>query len=259
MIVLAHISDTHLDGGPRAHGRAAAVMRRLASMTGIDAVVHTGDVTDHGTPEEYAEAAAALRAGQHRVLHCPGNHDRRGPYREGLLGEPPSDAPIDRLHRLSGRDGSEAVLALCDSTVPGKPHGWLADTTLTWLDEVLRDAPGGVPVLVGFHHPPLELGIPYVDAIRQFGSERLEDVLRAHANVAAVLCGHAHTPAVTRFAGLPVAVAGGVVNTIMLPYEPGAEATVDLEAPPSMSLHHLDGDAERGWTLTTHHRPVPPA
>ncbi|MGH3659359.1 MAG: metallophosphoesterase, partial [Micromonosporaceae bacterium] len=182
MIVLAHISDTHLDEGHRARSRAEATMGRLASMTGVDAVVHTGDVTDHATPGEYAEAAKVL-TGPHPVLHCPGNHDRRGPYRQGLLGEPASDAPIDRVHRVTGRDGSEALIALCDSTVPGEPHGRLADATLTWLDEVLSGAPAGVPVLIGFHHPPLELGIPYVDAIRQFGAERLEAVVRAHSNV----------------------------------------------------------------------------
>ncbi|MQA96117.1 MAG: phosphodiesterase [Streptosporangiales bacterium] len=254
-MVLAHISDTHLDEGAQAHGRAEAMMRHLATMTGIDAVVHTGDVTDHGTLSEYAEAAKVL-TGPYPVLHCPGNHDRRGPYREGLLGEDAEDGPIDRLHRVTGRDGTEALIAMCDSTVPGEPHGRLGDATLAWLDDALRGAPAGVPMLVGFHHPPLELGIPYVDGIRQVDAERLAEVVWSHANVAGILCGHAHTPAVMRFAGVPLAVAGGVVSTLRLPYEPDAEAIVDLAAPPVVSLHLLGGDAERGWSLITHHRAV---
>ncbi|WP_370542017.1 hypothetical protein [Amycolatopsis sp. FDAARGOS 1241] len=83
------------------------------------------------------------------------------------------------------------LLALCDSTIPGKGAGYLEDSTLAWLDEALAAHAG--PAFVAFHHPPLEVGIPLVDAIRQTGEDRLAEVLRRHPQVAAVLCADALT------------------------------------------------------------------
>jgi hypothetical protein len=63
-----------------------------------------------------------------------------------------------------------------------------------------------------------------------------------------VLCGHAHTPAATTFAGRPLLVAPGVISTMRLPWESGPDP--DLLAPPAVAFHVL-GDDRR---LTTHYR-----
>ena len=50
MAVLAHLSDLHLDGGPRAAERAERVLSFLDGLREpVDAVLVTGDLTDHGT------------------------------------------------------------------------------------------------------------------------------------------------------------------------------------------------------------------
>ncbi|WP_242893449.1 phosphodiesterase [Actinomadura litoris] len=260
MIVFAQLSDTHLDGGDRADGRARRVMAHLDTLP-LDAVLLTGDIADHGEPAEYERAREVL-ASPHPLLMCPGNHDRRRPYREVLLGESPDglsktgpisrggptphtpgDGPINQVHEVAG-----AVFAMCDSTVPGEDRGLLDEETLAWLDAALGERPG-VPAFVCFHHPPVPLHIPYVDAIRQFGEDGLADVLARHPQVVAVLCGHAHTSAATTFAGRPLLVAPGVVSTLRLP---GEEGIVDLEAPPGFALHVLHDDLR----LTTHYRTV---
>lgn len=240
MIVLAQLSDTHLDGGDARAGRAARVMDRLNALP-VDAVLVTGDIADHGEPAEYEQARKVL-ASRHEVLTCPGNHDVRGPYRQVLLDEPPGDGPVNRVHEVAG-----ALFAMCDSTVPGEDHGFLDDDTLTWLDERLAAAPR-LPAFVCFHHPPVTLGVPYVDEIRQFGVERLAAVIRRHPQVVAVLCGHAHTAAATAFAGRPLLVAPGAVSTLRLPFESGGIA--DYDAPPGLAFHVLDDDGR----LTTHYR-----
>ncbi|WP_067796347.1 phosphodiesterase [Actinomadura formosensis] len=242
MIVLAQLSDTHLDGGDRRAGRAARVMDRLNALP-VDAVLVTGDIADHGEPAEYEQARKVLTSG-HPVLTCPGNHDARRPFREVLLGEPPADGPINRLHRVKG-----AVVAMCDSTVAGGDHGFLDDTTIGWLDRQLAANPDE-PAFVCFHHPPVELQIPYVDAIRQFGEERLAAVIARHPQVVAVLCGHAHTAAATTFAGRPLLVAPGVVSTLRLPWQDGDIA--DHDAPPGLAFHVLTGEGR----LSTHFRTV---
>ncbi|MEV7601966.1 metallophosphoesterase [Kitasatospora sp. NPDC089797] len=252
MLTIAHLSDIHLgqvhdgDGGERARRRAEQVMAYLGALPGpLDAVLVTGDLADHGLPEEYRQVAEVL-ASPHPVLTCPGNHDRREPYRQVLLGEQPSPEPVNRLHRLPGAD----VLML-DSSVPGQDDGLLDDRTIDWLDGRLADGRQELPALVAFHHPPVELHIPYVDRVRQFGEARLAHVLRRHPRVAALLCGHSHTPAASTFAGRPVLVAPGVVSTVTLPCEGGPG--ISFGHPPMLALHVLDGDAR----LTTHYRVVP--
>ncbi|MFI9162167.1 metallophosphoesterase [Kitasatospora aureofaciens] len=250
MLTIAHLSDIHLgqvhrrDAGKRARRRAEQVMAYLDALPGpLDAVLVTGDLADHGLPEEYRQAAEVL-ASRHPVLTCPGNHDSRAPYRQVLLGEEPTTDPVNRLHQLPGTD----VLML-DSSIPEQHDGLLDDATLDWLDDQLASGRQELPALVAFHHPPVELHVPFVDGIRQFGEERLAQVLRRHPRVAALLCGHAHTSAATTFAGLPVLVAPGVVSTITLPCEGGKGILFDH--PPMLAFHVLDGGR-----LTTHFRVV---
>jgi 3',5'-cyclic AMP phosphodiesterase CpdA len=251
-VTLAHVSDLHIgqdrgDGSDRALRRARAVVDYLNAMPGdVDAVLVTGDLADHGTPEEYRTVAQLLAALRFPVLTCPGNHDDRGAYQATLLDEPDeSGQPVNRVHRLPG-----VTVAMCDSTIPGRDDGLLEDNTLTWLDKVLSDAPNDEPALVCFHHPPVRLAIPVADKIRQFGAERLADLLERHANVAAVLCGHSHTGAAATFAGRPLVVAPGVVSTILMPFESDLPYGLDYDLPPAVAFHVLDDD--RG--LVTHFR-----
>ncbi|MFF7634760.1 metallophosphoesterase [Kitasatospora sp. NPDC008050] len=255
MIVIAHLSDLHIDEDARSAERTRAVLAYLEGLPyDLDAVLVTGDIADHAAPAEY-QRARELLASRHPVLLCPGNHDDRAAFRRFLLGEVPTGqadptAPVNQRYQLPGG----AVLALCDSSVPGKDEGFLADGTLAWLDGVLTEAPHGVPVLVAFHHPPAELYVPFVDGLRQFGAERLAELAGRHANLTAFLVGHAHTAAATTFAGRPLLVAPGVVSTLRLPWEHHAHPrdVVHLDQPPALAFHLLD-EAGR---LTTHYRTV---
>jgi 3',5'-cyclic AMP phosphodiesterase CpdA len=248
-MIIAHLSDLHIDGGTRAGERAKAVMAYLNDIR-ADVVVVTGDIADHGLPEEYRRASELLKHPA-PVLVLPGNHDVRAAFREGLLGVPASDEPIDQAREVGG-----VLFALCDSTIPGRGAGYLADATLDWLDGVLSDGEG--PAFVAFHHPPVEVGVPPVDAIRQSGEDRLAELLGHHPRVVALLAGHVHTGASTTFAGLPLRIAPGVVSGTLLPAEPGGDRSfaeggpLNLEWPPSLLLHHLHDDGR----VTSHHRVV---
>jgi 3',5'-cyclic AMP phosphodiesterase CpdA len=251
-MIIAHLSDLHFDGGSRAEERVAAVMAYLAGLAEpVDAVVVTGDIADHGAPGEYERAAALLKHPA-PVLLCPGNHDVRAAFRTGLLDLPASDGPIDLAQEIGG-----VLFALCDSTIPGRGAGFLADETLEWLDGVLSGGDG--PALVAFHHPPVEVGVPLVDAIRQSGAERLAAVLEKHPRVKALLAGHVHTGASTTFAGVPLRIAPGVVSGSLLPIEPGGDSgwpdggPLEYDRPPALLLHVLHDDGR----VTSHHRVVP--
>jgi len=245
MIVLAHVSDTHLDGSERNTERAARVMTYLNDLPRpVDAVLVTGDIADHGAPAEY-EQARKLLSSPHPVFTCPGNHDVRDAYRTVLLEQGGGAAPINQVRQAAG-----AVFALCDSTVPGRDDGFLADDTIAWLADVLDSTSADTPVFVCFHHPPVLLHSPFIDKLRQRGAQRLAQLVASHPQVVAVLCGHAHTPAATTFAGRPLLVAPGVASTLKLPWEHGED--LDYRLPPAIAFHVLD-DQQR---LTTHYRVI---
>ncbi|GAA1152416.1 metallophosphoesterase [Streptomyces hebeiensis] len=254
-MLLAHISDLHLDGSEFAAERAARVVAYLNGLTRRpDAVLVTGDIADHGGPDEYAEAAKLLAGIHAPAFSCPGNHDDRANYRAVLLGEvtapgPASYRPVNRVEHAAGH-----ALLLCDSTIPGADEGLLDDETLHWLAGTL-DELGDTPAIPAFHHPPTPLHHPYLDSIALTNADRLAEVLAGRANVPAVLTGHAHTPAAATFAGRPLLVAPGVVSTLRLPWESGLGLT-DRVAPPGVAFHVLpeNGAAD---AVITHFRVVP--
>ena len=239
-MLLVQVSDLHLDGSAERHERAERVMAYVNGLTDVDAVLVSGDIADHGKQAEYAEAKQLLKS-PHRMLTCPGNHDARGPYESVLLGRPPSGGAVNESHDVAG-----VLVAMCDSSRPGRAGGLLDQQTLAWLDGVLADR----RALVCFHHPPATMHQPMIDEILLTDPDGLAAVLDRHPGVIAVLCGHAHTAAATTFAGRPCHVAPGVVSTLRLPAEHADD--LDYALPPAVALHVLDGTR-----LTTHYRVVP--
>ena len=83
---IAHVSDTHFGNDVQDPAdRAAAVIEHLVSMSPRpDVLVVTGDLADHGLPEEYALARAWLDLWPGPLAICPGNHDVRQAFVGGL-------------------------------------------------------------------------------------------------------------------------------------------------------------------------------
>lgn len=244
MIVAAQISETHFDGGSRNYERAARAMRYLNGLP-VDVIIASGDIADHGLPAEYEQAREVFTS-PHRVLAFPGNHDIRAQFRTGFLDSAASDGPINAVYEVSG-----VRFVLCDSTIPGAPEGLLADETLKWLSDALGAS--DAPTIVGLHHPPAPLHIPFIDDLGMRAADALAAVLAPHPQVLAVLCGHAHTADATTFAGKPLLVAPGVSSTLFLPWEPtDVDPPVDYDAPPAVAFHVIEDDR-----VTTHFRVVP--
>jgi 3',5'-cyclic AMP phosphodiesterase CpdA len=244
-LLLAQISDLHLDGTERATSRAVRVMDYLRALPRqVDAVLVTGDIADHGAEAEYQEAAHLLTA-PFPVLTCPGNHDVRSAYRKALLGQAPGQGPVNEVHDVAGT----AVL-MCDATIPGRDEGRLDDETLRWIDGTLTALPDGTHALIAFHQPPVALHHPLPDSGMLEQPWRLAELLDAHPRVAAVITGHAHTAAASIFAGRPLAVGPAVTWSLRMPWE--GDRPADLDQPPALAFHVLDDDGR----LTTHFRVV---
>lgn len=248
MVVVAHVSDTHVGNAVQDPApRMAALMDHLLAMSPRpDVLLVTGDVADHGLAEEYAAARAWLDRWPGPLAVCPGNHDVRSAFGDGL--------------GVPSRSVTEAAglrFVMLDSLVDAidgvrVDEGRLGADQLAWLDRALGAS--DVPAFVCLHHPPTTIGLELMDPIRLVDGDDLAAVLDHHPHVVATLVGHAHTMSATTFAGRPLLVGGGVVSTVTADAEP--VDTLWYAAPPSLALHLVD-DTERPPRVTTHWRALP--
>ncbi|HCB04746.1 MAG TPA: metallophosphoesterase [Nocardioides sp.] len=240
MPVIAHVSDTHFGGPPDARDRAERILAHLLEMDPRpDALVVSGDIADHGLPEEYAEARAVLDTWDGPKIVGTGNHD----VREQFVAQfGPAVGVLD-----VGRTRLVMLDSLVDA-VDGvrQDHGVLDADQLAWLDA--RLAEDDRPTFVSLHHPPVDIGLELMASILLRDPGPFEQVLRRHDHVVATLVGHAHTACATTFAGRPVLIGGGSASTVTMDAE--RLPRVWEGAPPSFALHLLHDDGR----LTTHWR-----
>lgn len=200
-MLLAHLSDPHLATGPLsaepASGLFAALGRMLALEPRPDCVLISGDLADHGRLDEYA-ALREILAGVPIPVHLmAGNHDDRVALLEAFAGTAYLGGSEQAHYSV---DYPEATLVVLDSLEPGRGGGRLGAAQLAWLDQELSRRPG-VPTFIGVHHPPIPIGIPFLDSIGLDDGSALAEVVRVHPQVVRVLSGHVHRPVTAAFAG----------------------------------------------------------
>lgn len=204
---IVHISDTHLLGDDSLHygivDTTAALQRvldRAESVTGVDAVVLSGDISDDGTAASYRRAQDMVEPWAKRhgapAIYVMGNHDQAGGFEE-VLGD---------------RTGATTVAGLktirLDSSVPGAGYGRIGDDQLEWLRRELAD---GEECVIVLHHPPTAAYGPLLRALALVNPESLLEVAETGA-VRAILAGHYHHSLATIEHDIQIFVAPGVAN-----------------------------------------------
>jgi 3',5'-cyclic-AMP phosphodiesterase len=237
---IAHLSDPHLARGPLAAQPAAnladAIGRVLAIEPRPDCVVITGDLADTGHPEEYAALHAILRRCPVPVHLMPGNHDDPDAL-IARFGDTPFLA--DGLSTSYAVQYPEATIIVADSWLAEDPAGQLGPDQLGWLDRTLAARPQ-VPAFVCLHHPPLTLGMPFLDRIMLTDAAEFAQVIRQHPHVVRVLTGHVHRNVSALFAGTLMTAAPSTFRQSALRMH-DAELPGYLPEPTVFLLHLLDG------------------
>ena len=225
-MLVVQLSDPHIDAlrPEKAAAFARAVGHVLELPLRPDAVLITGDCTDHGLRSEYDTFQALLAPLDMPVYVVPGNHDDRAALlsRFGHLG---TQALPGFLHYVV--DDLPVRLMGLDTQRPGHGGGELCGRRLEWLDARLDEARDR-PTLLFMHHPPLVSGLDVMDAIGLEGSARLCDLVLRHPHVARVVAGHVHMALTTGFGS----------STLMTC--PGTDATFqpDLSHPHQLILQY---------------------
>ncbi len=249
-MIICQLTDLHIRvPGSLAYGRVdtnaffnAAIAELLQLQPAPDVYLLTGDLTDFGRADEYAQLARGIdRLGKPAYL-LPGNHDERGALRSAfpthtyLQGEQP-------FIQYSVDLGGLALITL-DTVVPDEANGALDATRLDWLR---RNLDASTPTLIAMHHPPFATGIEHMDKIGLMeGAAELEALLRGHHNIERIVCGHLHRSIQARFANTFASTCPSPAHQVSLDLRAGGPSAYHME-PPGFQLH-----AWRGGRLVTH-------
>jgi Icc protein len=189
---LAQITDTHLKGEPGGtllgldtdFSLQHVIDLVLEQRHSIDAVLATGDISDHGSEEAYLRAREYFAQLPADTFWLAGNHDRR-----------------DLMEKVLGREGLlvRAVQAahwqviLLDSQIPGEVGGELGQQELAWLESCLEDAVAkNLYTLICLHHQPVPMGSAWIDQQQVTDHEAFFAVVDRFLLVRGILWGHVH-------------------------------------------------------------------
>jgi 3',5'-cyclic AMP phosphodiesterase CpdA len=228
---VGQLSDTHfLEPGLEPEGNHGydvaeafdAVLDHLSEQAELDLVVVTGDIADHGRPEQYEIAAAALARLPAPVYVCPGNHDLDATFRNGFA-RPGIHVPRRTHHgawTFVYADSNAGAMSADDTgrlvDPPGEErlhrNGSLGEAETAWL----RAAAAGHDadhVFVWVHHPP-DADIPMAHDVAY--TAEWETLTATCPKIRGFGAGHTHIPSTYEFSGRPVFVAPSLKNNFDL-------------------------------------------
>ena len=254
LTVIAQITDSHVGAGPADTASAQALRKAVARVASLDpppiAVLHTGDLTKDGTPEEFAlvrELCAPLGVPLHPI---PGNHDRREPMRDAFADHSAIAAAGEYLDYAV--DCGPVRVVCVDTAVANEPGGRIGTERIAWIASQI-DAAGGRPAILAMHHAPVGVGLREFDFIGLAAEDReaLRELFESGVGPELVVCGHIHRTATGQIAGVPVFICPSVHTQVELDFGPLEKLRMGSE-PPGIGVH-LHGADPR---LVSHMQPV---
>ncbi|TGQ45879.1 MULTISPECIES: phosphodiesterase [unclassified Mesorhizobium] len=242
---IIQVTDIHLGHqgelrfGANLHERLARCVEHInANHADAALCVFTGDLTETGEADCYADLKAALSALLVPYRLLPGNHDRRA----NLIAAFPECADDESGFVQSVHDTDEGSLLFLDTLAEGRVTGELCERRLAWLDARLSEA-AGRPALIFMHHPPVALGLAELDPLGLEQPARFLGLLKHHGNISGIFFGHVHRDVAGTIAGIPFFAQRGLHARFALDFNhPGA--TVE-QAPPSYAIILIDRAAKR--------------
>ena len=211
---IAQISDTHIlarsSDAAKGERRADNLRRCVADINreDVDAVVHTGDIVQHGQPDEYEHVLDILGSLNAPLYVVPGNRDDNRALRDAFGHADYLPDEGDLLHYAI--EGHSLRLVALDSTAAGERKGIYGADRQAWLDDILSRRPD-TPTVLLIHHPPFDVEDHYVGGYRRTeDADALAAVVSRHSQVERLLCGHVHCPTRRSWAGTTATIMASV-------------------------------------------------
>ena len=186
-ICIAQITDTHLEEaaggallGMDTDNSLSHVLKLLEQKGGVDLVLATGDIANHGSMAAYQRFLGYTAALPFPVCWLMGNHD------DAQLMTSAAGKPIVRRILIGAWQ-----IVLLDSTVPGEVGGRLDAAELRLLHNCLEEYPEQ-HTLVVLHHHPVPIGCDWLDEQQVENAEELFAIIDKQPNARGLLWGHVH-------------------------------------------------------------------
>ena len=246
-MLIAQVTDLHLhaDAGHPNLARFHRVLDHLLSLRPQpELLVLSGDLADDGAPESYRHLREALARWPRAlpVRFALGNHDRRDAFR-AVFGDAHFASGF-----VQGRSGfGELQVLVLDSLEEGRHGGAFCEARAGWLRQAVQ-ASGAAPLLVFMHHPPADVGIPWIDpGPGQDWITRLDGALQG-AQVVGICSGHVHLGGMFRWRGRQVLTCPSSSSDLSLGFAPMQAAQPDgrplvEQGEPAFALHRWEDGA----------------
>ncbi|MEL7466721.1 MAG: phosphodiesterase [Pseudomonadota bacterium] len=251
------ITDTHIvPDGKLAYGRSdtAAALEKavetinaaLPRLRGVDCVIVTGDLTDHGAGEEYARFASIMEGLRLPWMAVPGNHDARAPMREAFADADwmPEAGPIHWM-----RDFGPFTLIALDTLLEGAHHGELCEDGFAFVDAQLT-AIGSQFAVIATHHPWMASGVPSMDADNLRNGATLMERLDAHPGPVRMISGHVHRAATAQIGRVHCEIAPASCHAVNLDHTAMKAPALVLE-PGAVTVYAWMTETGPGLTSST--------
>lgn len=192
-----------------------------------DLCVITGDLADRGAPEAYAllrETLAGLRV-PHRLLL--GNHDHRAHF-VAAFGD---DRLDDEGFVQSALETERGRFLFLDTLEQGRHDGRYCAARCRWLAGQLARCDAGRPAYLFMHHPPFEIGVPSLDALRLKEEGPLARLLADSGMVRHIFFGHLHRAVSGSWRGMPYSCLPSLVHQVPLDLQQADPVPYNRERP----------------------------
>ena len=122
--------------------------------------------------------------------------------------------------------------------MPGQVPGHIGADQIEWVEAQLEAHDPATAVLF-MHHPPILLGLAWIDRIGLAGREQLQDLMLRDPRIRLVCCGHVHHESSHRVGAATVVT----TPSTGLQFSPTSEEAEFVQAAPGYRIIELDGDS----------------
>ncbi|GIU48731.1 3',5'-cyclic-AMP phosphodiesterase [Shewanella sp. KT0246] len=215
VVRLIQVTDPHLFADPEAKllgvntaaSFQAVLNTFLATEYPADMILATGDISQDYSPQSYQHFSSTIAELNLPCHYLPGNHD---------------DPRLMSLHMQGSHlFGQQQIIAgkwlilMLDSTVRGKPGGYMAEQQFSLIDAAIKAHPNKHVLLV-MHHNPILVECSWLDQHCMSNGEDFLKRVSQYPQVKGALWGHVHQ----------------TIDTVY----PTAEAGIHLMATPSTCI-----------------------
>jgi Icc protein len=177
------VSDQQFKGLDTAQTLEQVIAAINAETEQPDLILATGDLAHDPIPMAYVRLRAILAQSGCPVFCLPGNHDH--PVRmHHLLNH-------GRISTAKNIHCGDWQIMLLDSVVEGSEHGRLSDDEFLFVRRQLQCSTDR-HVLIAVHHHPVDIGSPWMDAMKLSNGDEFLALIQRFPQVRCVIWGHIH-------------------------------------------------------------------